>query len=542
MSDIATLLSQHEILTLFCVIAVGLGLSRLHFRGVKVGIAGVLFAGLGLAAWAKLEGSELQLVTDLKEFGLILFVYCVGLSSGAGFFSAFRKRGLKLNLVLLCGLGCGAGVALLGGSFFDLRRGVIAGLFCGALTNTPALGAATDVLRAGGESADPVLGYSLTYPFGVIGALVAFRIFVRVRERAFAREKARLLPTSKTQIVSVTCVVQNPMIVGRSIGELGIYSKLKVIVSRMRRDKDIVVPTKYTTLQEGDLVTIVGTEEAIDASIDSFGTRSPIHLQSDREKVDMRRILVSDRHLAGRPLADFDLEKKFNAQVTRVRRADLDLVPSPDFKVLLGDRLRVVAPRDRLVDVARFFGDSARELAEIDFVALTIGISIGLMFGLMPFELFGTEVKLGAAGGPLIVALVVGKIGRLGRLNFLLPFEVNQSLRQLGLLLFLAGVGISSGAALTQVVGSEALVIVGLGALVTLVTSLVTLLLATTWGKAGVVTSMGVTSGMQTQPATLAYAYEQSEQSEKVYVGYALVYPVAMIGKIIIAQLLAALG
>lgn len=541
METIAALLSQHEILTLFCVIAVGLGLSRVQVRGVKVGIAGVLFAGLALAAWAKLEGSELQLVTDLKEFGLILFVYCVGLSSGSGFFSAFRKRGLKLNLVLLCGLGCGALIAVLGGSFFELRRGVIAGIFCGALTNTPALGAATDVLRGSTQSVDPVLGYSLTYPFGILGALVAFRAFLRVREKAFSQEKARLSPTRKTQIVSVTCVVENPELIGRSIGELGIFSKKKVIVSRMRCDKDIVVPTKYTTLHEGDLVTIVGTKEAIDSSIEFFGTRSLVHLESDREKVDMRRILVSDREVAGRPLRDLALERRFNAQVTRVRRADLDLVPSPDLKVLLGDRLRVVAPRDRLADVARFFGDSERELAEIDFVALTIGIAIGLIFGLVPFSFWGTEVKLGAAGGPLIVALVFGRVGRLGPLNFLLPFEVNQSIRQLGLLLFLAGVGISAGAALTEV-GSEALVIVGLGALVTLVTSLVTLLLATTWGKAGVITSMGVTSGMQTQPASLASAYELSERSEKIYVAYALVYPVAMIGKIVIAQLLAALG
>jgi putative transport protein len=538
---IAEILSQHEILTLFCVIAVGLGISRLHVRGVKLGIAGVLFAGLGLSAWANLEGSELKLVTDLKEFGLILFVYCVGLNSGAGFFSAFRKRGLRLNLVLLCGLGGGAVIAILGGSIFQLPKGIVAGIFCGALTNTPALGAATDVLRGARESVDPVLGYSLTYPFGVIGALISFRVFASVRKKAFAEERARQAPTSKTHIVSATCVVQNDALLGHSIGELAIYSQKKVIVSRMRRDQEIVVPTKYTTLQAGDLVTFVGTEEAIDGSIEYFGSRSPIHLESSREKVDMRRILVSDHDVAGRPLSELDLERKFNAQVTRVRRADLDLVPSPDFKVLLGDRLRVVAPRERLPQVARFFGDSEKELAEIDFIALTIGIMAGLFFGLVPIALFGTEVTLGTAGGPLIVALLLGRVGRLGPLHFLLPFEVNQALKQLGLLLFLAGVGIGAGAALTQVVGKDALVIVGLGALVTMVTSLLTLLLATTWGGAGVVTALGVTSGMQTQPATLAAAYELSEESEKIYVGYALVYPVAMIGKILIAQILAAL-
>jgi putative transport protein len=542
MSQFAALLSQHEILTLFCVIATGLLLSRLEFRGVKLGVAGVLFAGLGLAAFAKLEGSELKLVTDLKDFGLILFVYCVGLSSGPGFFSAFVERGLKLNLVLLCGLACGAILTFALGQLLELRRGVIAGIFCGALTNTPALGAATEVLRTTRESVDPVLGYSLTYPFGVLGALLTFRGFFAIKRRAFREETARQAPSRQSQIVSVTCVVENPQIAGHSIGELAIYSSLKVIVSRMRREQEVLVPTKYTSFHLGDLVTIVGTEAAVLASIEFFGRKSDIHLESDRETVDTRRILVSDRALAGCPISALELDRKFNAQVTRVRRADLDLVPSPDFRVLLGDRLRVVAPRKRLPEVARFFGDSAKELAEIDFMALTLGIAGGLLFGLIPFSLMGTDVTLGVAGGPLVVALLLGRRGRVGSLNFHLPFEVNQSLKQLGLLLFLAGVGISAGAALTQVLGTEALITVGLGAVVTLVTSLVTLTLSTTWGKADVVTSLGVTSGMQTQPATLGAAYELSEESEQVYVAYALVYPVAMIGKILIAQLLAALG
>ncbi len=256
----------------------------------------------------------------------------------------------------------------------------------------------------------------------------------------------------------------------------------------------------------------------------------------------MRRILVSDHEIAGRKVVDLDLERRFNAQVTRVRRADLDLVPSPEFRLRLGDRLRVVAPRVKLTEVARFFGDSEKELADIDFLALALGITAGLLLGLVPLSVSGMNLTLGAAGGPLLIALIVGNRGRLGPLDFLLPYEVNQSLRQLGLLLFLAGVGLSAGGALTQVVGQEALLVVLLGILVTLVASLVALSLSTTWGRAGVITSMGVTSGMQTQPATLAAAYELSAQSEKIYVAYSLVYPVAMIGKILVAQLLASLA
>jgi putative transport protein len=256
----------------------------------------------------------------------------------------------------------------------------------------------------------------------------------------------------------------------------------------------------------------------------------------------MRRILVSHPSRSGRTIPELGLERRFNAQVTRVRRADLDLVPSPDLKIVLGDRLRVVAPRDRLPEVARFFGDSERELAEIDYVAFTLGITAGLLLGLVPVALFGTNIALGAAGGPLVVALILGRLGRWGRLNFLLPYEVNQALRQLGLLVFLAGVGISAGGALMQVRGLEAIKMLGLGATVTLVTSVAALALARFVSKSSVISSLGATSGMQTQPATLAAAYELTGKSEDTYVAYAIVYPTAMIGKILIAQLIAALA
>ncbi|HEU5074072.1 MAG TPA: TrkA C-terminal domain-containing protein, partial [Polyangiaceae bacterium] len=288
-----------------------------------------------------------------------------------------------------------------------------------------------------------------------------------------------------------------------------------------------------------DIVTAVGSVTDMPRAKEYFGETSDDRLDARRDRIDMRRVLVSKREHVGRSIEELDLERRFNAQVTRLRRADLDIVPSPDLRLELGDRLRVVAPTDRLKAVSAFFGDSARELAEIDYVALALGLCAGLLLGRVPIPLFGTTLELGVAGGPLLVSLVVGRLGRSGPFVWMLPYEASTLLRELGLLLFLAGVGTSAGGLLASVINWQGLVILALGALVTLVTSVLLLLLARTWAKASLISSLGAASGMQTQPATLAAAYELSGRSEETYVAYAVVYPVAMIAKILLAQVLA---
>lgn len=542
MSELLAILAHNELLLLLVVVVIGLWFARVRIGNIRIGIAGVLFVGLALSAFLTAYGQEVAPIIQLKEFGLVLFVYCVGLNSGAGFFSAFRQRGVKLNVALLIALACASLVVVVGGHAMDLRRGLIAGVFCGSLTNTPALGAATEVLHGTIEAVDPVLAYSITYPFGVLGALFAFRIFLATQRKTFKKEKEDRAPTSRTQIASANCLIKNPDLVGHSIGEKEIYTRTGVILSRLRRGEQQLVPTKYTVLAQGDIVTIVGPAHSVASAIPYFGEVSPIHLETDRASIDMRRILVSKRSFAGCTIHQLDLDRKFNAQVTRVRRADVEFVPAPDLRIEVGDRLRVVAPRETLKDIAAYFGDSERELAEIDFVALTLGISAGLLVGLISFPVFGTTASLGAAGGPLLVALLLGRVGRTGPFTWTLPYKVSHTLRELGLLLFLAGVGISSGGALTEIKGSEGLALFALGALVTVTTSFALLLLARTYAKASIISSLGAASGMQTQPAMLADAYELSEKSDETYIAYALVYPVAMIAKILIAQLIAALA
>jgi putative transport protein len=536
MTALSQLLERHELLLLFAVIFTGLALGKLELRGVRLGSAGALFSGLAFGALLHGKGGA-GLGTHVKELGLVLFVYCVGLTSAPGLFSAWKKGGLRLNAVILVALGCAALAAVLGGHALGLDRGHIAGVFCGALTNTPALGAAADRLSGTPLATHPVLGYSVTYPFGVLGALVAFRLFATAR-RARLGEELKLHRQGAAIIVSANLRVTAPAVIGRSIAELRVRDSIGVIVSRLRRGADVMVPRRETVFRESDTVTVVGDEATIARAVTFFGERSTEHLEAQRDRVDVRRILVSHSALAGKSLAELDLERRFNAQVTRVRRADVDIVPSDDFRLQRGDRLRVVAPVDRLIEVGRYFGDSERELAELDFVALTLGISFGLLLARVPLPLAGTQLELGSAGGPLLVALVLGRLGRTGRFVWAIPFESNLVLRELGLLLFLAGVGVGAGGHLAEVYSREGAIMLGLGVVVTLLATGIALPLAMLWGRASVTSSLGAATGMQTQPATLAAAFELSGRSEETYVAYALVYPTAMIGKILLAQLI----
>jgi putative transport protein len=539
MEALARWLASKELLLLVVVILIGLLLGRLQYRGIRLGSAGVLFGGLVFGAvFQPKVGTG---TTVLKEFGLVLFVYCIGLTSAPGLFTAWRKGGLRLNVVVAAALACAAAAAVLGGRLLGLNSGLIAGVFCGALTNTPALGAVADRLAGTALALQPVLGYSVTYPLGVLGALMSLRVFASARRSQLGAELSQHVQ-SQVQIVLANIEVTKPGVTDRSIGELRVRDEVGVVVSRLRRNDELSVPTKYTVLRAGDILTVVGAEPAVAAAVEFLGTRSHEHLEAQRDRVDMRRILVSHRALIGCSLAELELDRRFNAQVTRVRRADIDIVPSNELRLQRGDRLRVVAPVQRLPEISRYFGDSERELADLDYVALTLGVALGLFLARVPLPIAGTSLELGSAGGPLIVAVVLGKLGRTGPLVWSMPYEANLVLRELGLLLFLGGVGIGAGGHLTEVLNREGLGMLSLGAVVTVVAAAVALTLAHTWGRAGVTSSLGATTGMQTQPATLSAAFELCGRSEETYVAYALVYPTAMIGKILLAQLIVMLA
>jgi putative transport protein len=546
MDAVRELIQSSEPLLLFLVIGLGFLLGQLRFRGFKLGVAGVLFMGLFFGGWQAEGQQAFAIAHQIMQIGLILFVYAIGLTGGPGFFSSLKSRGLRFNIAVILALCGGAMITLVLGQWLGLNPGQIAGVFCGGLTNTPALAAVTELMGnlKVDNLGDAAVGYSLAYPFGILGGMLAFQGFIWVYRTHAAREKAEALARSKetATLKAASFKVSNPALFGRAIGELRIRDEIGLIVSRCRHDGTIHIPTKYSVLQENDVVKTVGAEIDIQKGAAYFGEKSTDDLIEPGGTITMRRILVSRKEHSGRTVTDLELDRLFNAQITRLRRADIDMIPGPDTRLEIGDRIRVVMPTERATAVAEFFGDSERTISEFDYAALTLGISGGVLLGMIPLPIpGGAYVSLGFAGGPLVAGLILGKLGRTGPLVWSMPAESNHTLRHIGLLFFLAAVGVVAGGRFFQALAANGVQLFVLGVLATTITTALTLLLLRHYGKATVVSAIGATCGMQTQPATVARAYEMS-QSDETYVAYATTYPVAMVGKILLAQLVFILG
>jgi putative transport protein len=537
-TEVAEFLTHNELFLLFAVVLLGVGLGRLPIFGVRLGAAGVLFAGLALSAVFAPGGHTLNLTPILRDFGLLLFVYCVGLAGGPGFFRAWRERGVRFNVSVVLAFVLASGVTLLGARLLEIDRAYATGIFCGALTSTPALAAAAERVQGTLLAQAPAIGYSVAYPFGVLGGILMLRLHAAWRRRQLAAERAAAPSSATVALVNGDFRVTRPELLDKAIGELRVRETAGVVISRLRRAGAEVIPTKYTVLHRGDTVVAVGAPDAIAQAEAYFGERSDERLEAQRSRIDIRRILVSKKEHAGRRIADLELDRRFGAQVTRLRRADFDMLPSPELRLELGDRIRVVAPVERLGEISTFFGDSERDLAHLDLPALALGLCLGLLLARVPFPGPGGVVTLGVAGGPLIVALILGRLGRTGSFVWQIPYEASSTLREIGLTLFLAGVGVSAGSKLVGVPTDSLFNMLALGATLTVTTSAVALAALHYWAKASAIGALGALSGMQTQSATLAVAHDLSGRSEDTWVAYALVYPVAMIGKIIAAQLL----
>ncbi len=537
------LLIANPLLVLFLTAAIGYPLGRIKFRGSSLGVAAVLFVGLGIGAL----DPNIKLPEVLYQLGLVMFVYTIGLSSGPAFFASLRRKGLRDNIFIAVMLLVAAGITVIIHFALHLTPPLTAGVFTGSLTNTPALASVLDTLKRTGDQgsldqllAQPVVGYSLTYPMGVIGMILAITVMQRWWKTNYA-EEARSLPDSDAGEILQNCTVQvtRPEATQKSIETLVSDQKWDVIFGRLQHGDQLSLSTAQSCFCVGDLVSVIGAQEELDRVTTYLGVLSNQELQFDRSQLDHRRVFVSNPQVAGHRLSDLNLPRQFSAIVTRLRRGDADFLPHEDTLLQLGDRVRVVAPRKNMETVSAFFGDSYRALSEIDFLTFSLGLTLGLLVGLIPIPLpGGVSISLGLAGGPLIVAMVLGRLGRSGPLVWNLPYSANLTLRQVGLILFLAGVGTRSGYAfvntLTQ--GNGLAIFVG-GALLTFIIAFSTLWIGHKVLKIPMSLLIGMLSGLQTQPAVLGFALEQAD-SDLPNIGYAAVYPTATILKIILAQLL----
>ncbi len=526
------LLRESPLLLLFVVSGLGYLLGRIRVLGLELGVAAVLFVGLGASA----IDPALKLPELVPSFGLAVFVYTLGLGSGPGFFGSLRRRGLRDAGLALSAIALGAVLSAIAGLVLHLGRARSAGLFAGALTNTPALAQVVQALRETGASPDqqsaPVVAYSVGYPMGVIGVLLALA-FV---QRWYVAHPDSVAPEAQRgPLVSRTVELTH----GGDATTVG--ERHHVVLSRYVRGEQVSTVVEGTRLDPGDVVTLVGSVADVDAAVLALGKPSALHPELDRSVLDFRRVFVSNARAIGRPLHELALASRFSAVITRIRRGDVEMLATHDTVLELGDRVRVVAPRERQSDVAKFLGDSYKALAEIDVISFSLGIALGLLVGMIPIPLPGTTVRLGAAGGPLVVGLVLGRLGRTGPLVWSLPFSANLTLRQLGLILFLAGVGTRSGDAFaTTLRAGGALPLLLAGALVTALVAAFVLVVGHRALKIPMPTLSGMLAGIHTQPAVLAFAAKRYGD-EPVGAGYAAVFPLATLGKIVAAQLLVSL-
>jgi putative transport protein len=532
-------LTSDPLLVLFVVVAAGAAIARIRIRGVGLGPAAALFAGLAISA---IEPDLADLPAIIPLFGLALFIYTVGLASGPAFFGGLRQDGVKVSLAvtaLLATIGLTvAGVSAL----FDFDDGARAGLFAGSQTNTPALSAALEQLApeiAAGEVTDPVVGYSLAYPLGVLAMIIAAGLSLRRLQHPSRRdiETTGSTPARSRDVTSATVIVSRAGL--PTLGELRSWEGERLAFSRVEHDGNVDLATNAVRLEPGDLCTVIGDPDVVDRFVDWAGHRSERHLALDRKKLDFRRISVSKRELAGARLRDVDLEGRFGAMATRVRRGDADLVADRDFVLRLGDRVRVVGPVEKMGEVAEALGDSDRGLGEVDALGFATGLAIGLLLAQLTIPLpGGGAIELGVGGGPLIAALVLGTLSRTGPFTWQIPHAANLTIRQLGVSLFLGGVGIRSGATFADAVGTRVGVQLAVaGVLVTLATAVFASIMVRLLRR-GAVDGAGMIAGIQTQPAVLAFAAERADGDARIDTGYALVFPLAMILKLIIVQLL----
>jgi len=532
LGTIVDVLADDAILLVFVAVGIGAGLGAVRIKGVALGPAAALFVGLAIgAADESLSGADgLEL---LRELGLVLFTYTVGLASGPTFVTGLRRGGAKTLGVTVALVIALAGMCAAVAEIFDLTPADRAGLFAGSATNTPSLQAASEAVTTG----DPVVAYSLAYPAAVVSMLVVVTLLLGRHLPLPAKREPPPPPARAERIVNWTVLVttdSQPV-----LGELR-HAYPGIAFSRLEHAGMVSVATADQRVAPGDRLVVIGPEPAVGACCRHLGERSDRHLALDRSTLDFRRVVVSNRRLSGQRLGDLDLTSQFGVLATRIRRGDDDVVADDDSVLELGDRVRVVGPTEQLGTVAKLLGDSERRIAEVDACGFALGIAGGLLVGTLAVPLpGGADIELGAGGGPLLVGIALGVVSRTGPITWQIPHAANLVLRQLGILIFLACAGLSSGTTFADaIVTRRGLDLALAGVIVAGLFAGLVPLAAQLLLRRDVVAAAGMLAGTETQPAALTYANERTNGDERVTTAYALVFPVAMITKVIVVQFL----
>lgn len=535
----------HIVLLYSFVIAVGVLLGKIKFFGVSLGVTFVLFTGIVCGHFG-LTGNT-QILTFLQDFGLILFVFCIGLQVGPSFFSSFKKGGIAMNLVAMgiVALNIVVAVALYYGLNGRIELPMMVGILCGAVTNTPGLGAANEALSQLNYNGPQIaMGYACAYPLGVlgiIGSIIAIRYICRINlkmeEEDIAKEEAAN-PHLTPRMMHLE--VHNEALAGKTLLQVRDFMGRDFVCSRILQNGHVSIPNRDTVFHLGDQLFVVCAEDDAEAIIAFIGPKIEVDWEKQDTPMVSRRILITQPKMNGKQLGEFHFSSMYGVNVTRVNRSGMDIFASRNLTLQVGDRVMVVGPQDAVERVANLMGNSLKRLDHPNIVTIFVGIFLGIFFGSLPIAFPGipTPVKLGLAGGPLIVSILIGRFGYKLKLVTYTTMSANLMLREIGIALFLASVGIKAGANFVNtVVDGDGLLYVGCGFLITVIPLLIMGAVARWHYKMNYFMLMGLIAGSNTDPPALAYS-NQTAGNNAPAVGYSTVYPVSMFLRILTAQLL----
>lgn len=530
------------------VIAAGVLLGKIKFFGISLGVTFVLFVGI-LAGHFGFTGNP-AILSFLQDFGLILFVFCIGLQVGPSFFSSFKRGGITLNLLAVGIVFLNIAVALI--LYFALQGRIdipmMVGILCGAVTNTPGLGAANEALQQlHYQGPEIAMGYACAYPLGVMGiilSMIIIRYICRVDVKQDSEEiqkEEEANPHMKPYTISLK--VQNEALSGKTLSQVQNFLARDFVCTRIIQDGHMITPNANTVLRLGDRMFLVCAEDDSEAIMAFIGPKIEQDWdatnQQDKPMVS-RRILVTQPDINGKTLGELHFSSMYGVNVTRVNRSGMDLFAARQLRLQVGDRVMVVGPQDAIERVANLLGNQLRRLDHPNIVTIFVGILCGILFGSLPIAIPGmpTPVKLGLAGGPLIISILIGRFGHKVKLVTYTTMSANLMLREVGLVLFLASVGIKAGENFVQmVVEGDGVLYVGIGFLITFIPLLITGIVARWHHRVNYFTLMGLIAGSNTDPPALAYA-NQIAGNDAPAVGYSTVYPLTMFLRILTAQLL----
>lgn len=540
-----------EIALAICILSVvaivGLWIGNWLVYGVGLGIGGVLFGGIAVGHFAKQYGLVVNLHTleFIREFGLILFVYTIGIQVGPGFFASLRTSGLKLNAfaALLVILGCIVAVIL--HKVWGIPLPVILGTYSGAVTNTPSLGAGQLMLTELGADANVMtLSYAVAYPFGICGILLSMwliRFIFRINVDSEARLYQQQSGLGHGNLQTMNVEVRNSNLNGLMLQEIPDLEEGEVVCSRLKRGDELMVPKPDTVVQMGDLLHLVGDKKSLKKVRLVIGEEVAASLSTQGTELRVERVVVTNEKVLGKTLGDLELKSKFDVVVSRLNRAGIELVPGSGSSLQFGDILNLVGRPESIESVAGLVGNAQHKLQQVQMLPVFLGIGLGVIVGSIPFYIpgFSAALKLGLAGGPLVVALVLSRIGSIGKLYWFMPPSANLALREIGIVLFLSVVGLKSGGEfVSTLVDGDGLLWMACGAVITLLPLLVVGLLARIFGKMNYLSLCGLLAGSMTDPPALAFANAMHPTSDAAALSYATVYPMVMFLRIISPQLL----